>query len=291
MSRFTHVLRRRRKTCCRISQEAAFTLIEVLVVVAILALLVAILLPSLKKARRQAKVVLCSSNIAQIAKGLTLYATENRGKYPTRGANYPNQVQYSSNAKPDIRRLLYYKAANRQASILWCPLISTSYYLQPKNSSTAPALTNPEDLSLWSKVYFVADASRGYGGNPSYVMGYNIFAGMQPGNYSGSYDWTYSGNLDRNQEPRDAGNPQDTIVADVNESWPSTGWSTPLKPYRTFHSEAPEATPYTMFDIPATRFTDSNSGYGDGRVETRKKIRFYVGRGGTGSKATGAYSY
>ena len=58
----------------------AFTLIEVLVVVAIIALLISILLPSLNKARQQAKTTVCDSNLHQIGVGLFMYAEQHKGK-------------------------------------------------------------------------------------------------------------------------------------------------------------------------------------------------------------------
>ena len=60
----------------------AFTLIEVLVVVAIIALLVGILLPSLSKAREQARRVVCGSNMAQIARGIHTYTADFKGRVP-----------------------------------------------------------------------------------------------------------------------------------------------------------------------------------------------------------------
>lgn len=54
-----------------------FTLVELLVVVSIIALLIAILLPSLRKAREQAKCAVCLSNLHQIGLSLTTYALEN----------------------------------------------------------------------------------------------------------------------------------------------------------------------------------------------------------------------
>jgi len=59
-----------------LTSRAAFTLIELLVVVSIIALLISVLLPSLKRARHQAKSVLCLANIKAIAAGSLTYAGE-----------------------------------------------------------------------------------------------------------------------------------------------------------------------------------------------------------------------
>jgi prepilin-type N-terminal cleavage/methylation domain-containing protein len=57
----------------------AFTLVELLVVIGIIALLVAILMPSLSKARKQADTVKCMSNMRQVGLALVQYANTNRG--------------------------------------------------------------------------------------------------------------------------------------------------------------------------------------------------------------------
>jgi prepilin-type N-terminal cleavage/methylation domain-containing protein/prepilin-type processing-associated H-X9-DG protein len=60
----------------------SFTLIELLVVVAIIAVLVSVLLPALNSARRQARAVVCGSNLSQIGKALFLFANDNNEMIP-----------------------------------------------------------------------------------------------------------------------------------------------------------------------------------------------------------------
>src|SRR5438874_948816 len=57
----------------------AFTLVELLVVIGIIALLIAILLPALSRARAQAKATACMSNLRQIGQQMIVYANHNRG--------------------------------------------------------------------------------------------------------------------------------------------------------------------------------------------------------------------
>lgn len=63
----------------------AFTLIELLVVISIITLLIAILLPSLGRARQQARSAVCLSNLRSIGVSLYAYANENRDRMPGAG--------------------------------------------------------------------------------------------------------------------------------------------------------------------------------------------------------------
>lgn len=65
----------------RQTSPRAFTLIELLVVVAIIAMLIAILLPSLGKAKEQAKRVACGSNLHQMHVAHVAYSISHRGKW------------------------------------------------------------------------------------------------------------------------------------------------------------------------------------------------------------------
>ncbi len=62
--------------------DRAFTLIELLVVVAILALLIAIMLPSLSRARAQGRLSKCASNQHQIGLAMQAFATEYKDRVP-----------------------------------------------------------------------------------------------------------------------------------------------------------------------------------------------------------------
>ncbi len=79
-------------------QARAFTLVELLVVIGIIALLISILMPALSAAKERASRVRCGSNLRQIGQGLLLYANDNKGVYPRTVSN--NGGTYNSFTNP-----------------------------------------------------------------------------------------------------------------------------------------------------------------------------------------------
>jgi prepilin-type N-terminal cleavage/methylation domain-containing protein/prepilin-type processing-associated H-X9-DG protein len=82
----------------RFMAARAFTLVELLVVVSIIALLIAILLPSLQKAREQAKALLCQTRERSLSTGSFTYCSE-WGVYPPSLSNYADSEDANMRAQ------------------------------------------------------------------------------------------------------------------------------------------------------------------------------------------------
>ena len=81
----------------RRARRHAFTLVELLVVIGIIGVLIAMLMPALKKARVQAKRTQDASNLRQIGQGIHMYANDNNGsRFPNRNAVYSKNWQAAS---------------------------------------------------------------------------------------------------------------------------------------------------------------------------------------------------
>ena len=77
----------------RLRTAAAFTLVELLVVIGIIALLISILLPSLNSARQSAQTLKCLANLHSIGEGLAIYTGTSKGQLPEgywNGATLPS---------------------------------------------------------------------------------------------------------------------------------------------------------------------------------------------------------
>src|SRR5689334_5773615 len=113
------------------TRREAFTLIELLVVIAIIAILAAMLLPALARAKERAKRTTCLNNVKQVSMAFLGYAYDNNDKFPDdQGAFWTWDV-----IRPAADSML---AAN--ANFLrscYCP-------------GTAPRFTDDDNLMLWN---------------------------------------------------------------------------------------------------------------------------------------------
>jgi prepilin-type N-terminal cleavage/methylation domain-containing protein len=144
-------------------QRLGFTLVELLVVIGIIAVLVAMLLPALQRARKQAVRTQCLSNLRQVLLATLNYASENKGWYPYRGsrANHLPQAMWTSNPLTNEWDLntgfidIYLK--HQRSKIMFCigQLDARNAEIPPydrANVTYAYYNYTPKDAATWWKV-------------------------------------------------------------------------------------------------------------------------------------------
>ena len=102
------------------SARRAFSLIEILVVIAIIAILAAILFPAFARARENARRTSCQSNLKQIGLGIMQYTQDYDERYPYQAADFISDFSSSSTAvQANWQRGIYPYTKSWQ--ILKCP--------------------------------------------------------------------------------------------------------------------------------------------------------------------------
>jgi len=110
-----------------VRNKKGFTLIELMIVIAIIAILAAILVPNFLKARAQGQLAACESNLKNIATALEMYATDFSGDYPSL------MSMLTSNLTP--------AGGSYMKAIPKCPSVTTAPYLYTY-------ITTPDNFTL-----------------------------------------------------------------------------------------------------------------------------------------------
>ena len=230
-----------------------------LVVISIIAVLIAILLPTMKEARRHMRVMICASRLHQLGIGMAIYALEENNKYPERVAVNPGYVWldvYPLDHREALKRI-----ANGQGyEVYFCPL----------NPAAKPNL--PETWGVWNYTPTPSpyqDQFLTHPDNLRHTVDYAMWFMT-----ASTFEWGNSGNPDLNGDgiadpPVDPGQSRAAVVADGAATNTAFGDTVAL-PTLSAHTG-------NIIGVP---FKESNVLYGDGHVETHGTPVHWVNRAG-----------
>lgn len=122
-------------------RSGGFTLVELLVVIGIIAVLISILLPSLNRARENAKTVQCLSNLRMIGMGLRMYMQANNGKCPP--------TRFNSVSQP----------SNQYDGLFWANFLNEGKYVTVR-SDTGGVFMCPNSTDELETNYYAPQTSR-----------------------------------------------------------------------------------------------------------------------------------
>ena len=142
----------------RPNQDRAFTLIELLVVIAIIAILAALLLPTLSIAKKRGAQAACINNLKQLSLGMRLYVDDNSDVFPGmaslhNGFQPTDWIYWRTNS--------IYPPLVKSPIVMGVPTANPSLFRCPLDRSDADRLANP--LSGTDGPYLYSYSFTGYG--------------------------------------------------------------------------------------------------------------------------------
>ncbi len=112
-------------TCHRAMRSSGFTLVELLVVIGIIAVLIAMLLPALNKARAASITLQCASNMRQVGQVFLLFAHDHRGRAPGGGHTGSATMAWQEILNTELFKGPYIPRFQPSAnSKFFCPLVA-----------------------------------------------------------------------------------------------------------------------------------------------------------------------
>ena len=160
-------------------RRRGFTLIELLVVIGIIALLAALLLPALARAKEQARRAKCLSNLKQVALGIKLFGQENDGTYPWH-MDPAEGGTYGPLAGESWRHFLAVSNELDTPKILSCPSDNGTRTTVLDWSDGAEGFTHPANRGNAVSYFLALDAFESL--YPTMIVGDRNILGGTPGN-------------------------------------------------------------------------------------------------------------
>jgi len=130
-------------------KRKGFTLIELMIVIAIIAILAAILVPNFIRARAQGQLTACKSNLKNIGTALEMYSTDNSGHYPTAlgqlTPNYLKIIPTCASAGSDTYSAKFTSSSNPDAYTVEC---SGTNHTAASMNANYPQYTSTQGLII-----------------------------------------------------------------------------------------------------------------------------------------------